>query len=224
MSETQPSEDTTLVTGAELPMEQAPAAPPEMRDPMVVLREEAAKAAEPKAEETAAEPDKPEEPKPEEKPKEGPPEKYEFKAPEGVEFDPAQVAAFEPVARDLGLTQEQAQKLVDLQTGFAKAQNEALVNTWKQQTRAWADEAKADKEYGGNKYAENSGLVAKALDKFGNTGLRKALEDSGFGNHPEVVRFFWKVGKAVSEDTLTTGASGGENRQTLAQRLFPGLN
>ncbi len=44
---------------------------------------------------------------------EGAPEKYEFTVGEGVELDTEALKDFEPVARDLNLTNEQAQKLVD---------------------------------------------------------------------------------------------------------------
>lgn len=44
---------------------------------------------------------------------EGAPEKYEFQAAEGVELDTEALKEFEPVARELNLTNEQAQKLVD---------------------------------------------------------------------------------------------------------------
>ncbi|MDD1107598.1 peptidase, partial [Klebsiella pneumoniae] len=42
------------------------------------------------------------------------PEKYEFTAPEGAELDSKAVELFEPVARELGLSNDQAQKLAGL--------------------------------------------------------------------------------------------------------------
>ncbi len=45
----------------------------------------------------------------------GAPEKYEFKAPEeGQELDKGALEVFEPIARELNLNNEQAQKLVDV--------------------------------------------------------------------------------------------------------------
>ncbi|EEJ8798826.1 peptidase, partial [Salmonella enterica subsp. enterica] len=55
-----------------------------------------------------AAPNKPTPPKEETPP--GAPEKYAFTAPEGQELDTSALAQFEPVARELILTQEQAQK------------------------------------------------------------------------------------------------------------------
>jgi len=31
------------------------------------------------------------------------------------------------------------------------------------------------------------------------------LKDSGIGNHPEMVRFAYKIGKAISNDAVVTG-------------------
>src|SRR5262245_60440079 len=46
--------------------------------------------------------------------KPGAPEKYEFKAPEGVTLDTGLVNDFTPLAKELGMSQDAAQKVVDL--------------------------------------------------------------------------------------------------------------
>ena len=48
-----------------------------------------------------------------EKKPEGAPESYEFKAPEGTQFDDAVIGAFSEVAKELNLPQDQAQKVLD---------------------------------------------------------------------------------------------------------------
>jgi len=69
--------------------------------------------------------DKGEENKPD-KP-EGAPEKYEaFKVPEGVTIDETAATEFGALAKELNLTQENAQKLVDYQIKFQQAQNAKL--------------------------------------------------------------------------------------------------
>lgn len=153
------------------------------------------------------------------------PEKYEFKAPEGVTLDPVAVEAFSPIAKDLKLTNEQAQKLVDLQVAqSARALADQHV-AWKAVTDKWAAEARSDKDIGGAKFEENLGVASKAIDKFGTPELRKALSESGMGNHPAVVKFFVNVGRQLSEDTIASGNAGsGAPRKTAAEILFPSLN
>ncbi|MFV8981149.1 peptidase [Serratia fonticola] len=135
------------------------------------------------------------------------PEKYEFKAPEGVEqLDPQALAVFEPIAKELGLSQEQAQKLVDIYPQIQQQQAEV----WSKQVIDWGEQVKADKEIGGDKLTASVGQAQKALDQFGTPALRDYLHTSGLGNHPELVRAFAKVGKMMSEDKIIMPNQGGQ--------------
>lgn len=135
----------------------------------------------------------------------GAPEKYEFKAPEGQEFDAGTIEAFSEIAKELNLTQEAAQKLLDrmgpqIETQ-QKGQLQAIHNEWKQASQV-------DKEFGGEKLAENLATAKKALDAFGSPELRALLEQSGLGNNPEVIRFMFRAGKAISEDSFVGRSTG----------------
>lgn len=134
------------------------------------------------------------------------PEKYEFSAPEGQELDANALAVFEPIAKELGLSQEQAQKLVDIFPQIQQQQAEA----WSKQVSDWGEQVKADKEIGGDKFNASVGAAQRALDQFGNTELREYLNASGLGNHPALVRFCAKVGKAMAEDTFVVPGQGGQ--------------
>ncbi|WP_347299399.1 hypothetical protein [Clostridium perfringens] len=134
------------------------------------------------------------------------PEKYEFTPPEGQELDANALAVFEPIAKELGLSQEQAQKLVDIYPQIQQQQAEA----WSKQVADWSEQVKADKEIGGDKFNASVGAAQRALDQFGNTELREYLNASGLGNHPALVRFCAKVGKAMAEDTFVVPNQGGQ--------------
>ena len=127
----------------------------------------------------------------------GAPEKYEFKAPEGREFDAEVVKNFSEVAKDLNLTQEAAQKLLDK---MAPIVEQRQIQQIEQVRSQWADASKNDKEFGGDKLVENLSVAKKALDQFGTPELRTLLNESGLGNHPDVIRFMYRAGKAISED------------------------
>ena len=124
------------------------------------------------------------------------PEKYEFKAPDGREFDGETIAAYSEVARELGLSQDAAQKLLDRMG----PQIQAVRNEW-------TKSATSDKEFGGPALAENLSVAKKALDAFGTPELRDLLNTSGLGNHPEVIRLFFRAGKAISEDRFVGGSA-----------------
>ena len=166
------------------------------------------------------------EPKPGDKPTEEKPAEvsYEFKLPEGVTLQGEALDELKATAKELGLTQEQAQKVADLGAKQAQAFTNQLVEYQRNQTAQWADATKADKEIGGDRLDENLGVAKKALDAYATPELKKLLNDSGLGNHPEVIRTFFKVGKAISEDgKLVTGSAGERSRESvpIENRLYP---
>ncbi|MCU3986849.1 peptidase [Enterobacter mori] len=172
-------------------------------------------------EDKPADGDKPaEKPDEKEQKQEGAPEKYEFTAGEGVELDADALKDFEPVARDLNLTNEQAQKLVDAYPKILAGVQQRQAEAWQSQTEQWAADVKADKEIGGDKLTANLSAAQRALEQFGDTELKEYLDSTGLGNHPALVKAFIKVGKAMSEDKVVTGGheSGGSD---LISAFYP---
>jgi len=160
-------------------------------------------------------------------PPEGAPETYEFKnpegMPEGVEIDPEIHDAYSEAARELDLPQDKAQGL------FAKtmsALHQRATEEQERQSNEWTEASKVDKDFGGSNLAENLGIATKALDQFGSDGLRELLDSpTGLGNHPEVIRFMVKVGKAISEDSFVGQDSGQavdpSDESAQAAKLYP---
>jgi hypothetical protein len=155
-----------------------------------------------------------------EKKPEGAPESYEFKAPEGVSFDEGVIGAFSEVAKELNLPQDAAQKVLDKMAPVIQARQMEQFEAARNQ---WAEATKADKEFGGEKLDENLATAKKALDTFGTPEFRALLKESGFGNHPEVIRVFYRAGKAISEDRFVAG-QGGKTNQSDARRLYAASN
>lgn len=157
------------------------------------------------------------------------PEKYELTVSEGFDLDAATLEAATPIFQELGLTNDQAQKLIPVAEGFAQkivAQvNDEIGAAIRAERAEWLDTAKADPEIGGDKFDATLVSAAKALDTLGFTKghpFRALLDTSGLGNHPEMIRAFAKVGRALSEDNdfirsgqATTGA------RSPAESLYP---
>ncbi|WP_334157917.1 hypothetical protein [Oryzomicrobium sp.] len=143
----------------------------------------------------------------------GAPEKYEFAAPEGREFDPKVIEAYSEVAKELNLTQDAAQKLLDKVAPTLEARQQEQFQAIRTK---WGDDAKTDKEFGGDKLTESLGVARTALDKFGTPELRTLLNESGLGNHPEVIRFMVRAGKAISEDTFVDGRAPARQRDAAS--------
>lgn len=151
-----------------------------------------------------------------------PPDTYaDFAMPEGVTIDAELLSEATPLFKELGLTQEQAQKLVDFQAKQVQAGSQKQVDAFNQQLDEWREQSENDKEFGGDKFDENVKVAQAAINKFGTPELKQLLNDYGVGNHPEVIRFMVRVGKLTAEDV-----PGGDNNPTTTQddvltRMYP---
>lgn len=150
------------------------------------------------------------------------PETYaDFVMPEGIEVDAELLSEFEPVFKELKLTQEQAQKLVDIQAKQVEAGRQSQVDAFNQLMQDWSEQSKSDKEFGGDKFGENVKIAQSAVNQFGTPELKQLLEEHGVGNHPEVIRFMYKVGKLTQEDV--PGNTGQQSSPALdrVSMLYP---
>lgn len=154
----------------------------------------------------------------------GAPEKYEdFNLPEGITVDAVAIEGFKGLAKELGLTQEAAQKLVDFQAANEAAQVKKIGEFWDKQASDWLAEAKADKEFGGAKFDESVAAANAALKQFGTPKLIEALQTYGMGNHPEVIRAFARVGQAIQNDKLVPGGKDVSKPTSAAEALYPSM-
>lgn len=137
---------------------------------------------------------------------EGAPESYaEFTAPEGKAFDAAVIEQFSAMAKELNLSQDKAQLVLDKMAPVIAQRQAEQIEAVRNQ---WADDTRADKEIGGDRLPETLSVARKAIESTATPELRKLLDESGFGNHPEVIRHFYKVGKAISQDSVVTSGDG----------------
>ena len=154
---------------------------------------------------------------------EGAPETYEFNtkvadAPE--ELDPEVITAFGEVAKELDLPQEAAQKVIDKVAPVMQAQQAKMVEQVKID---WANDAKADQEFGGENLNANLEVAKSSLKAFGTDALKSLLQESGLGNHPEVIRFMYRAGKAISEDAYVGNSQGADAKSNGIPKDFNGI-
>lgn len=149
------------------------------------------------------------------------PEKYDFAMPEGVELDGPAADEFSAIAKELKLSQADAQRVANVAVKMQQQQAETHAAT----VKGWADQCKTDKEFGGDNLEPNMAVARKAIDTFGSPELKALLNSSGLGNHPELVRFAFKAGKAVSEDTFVrSGSRAPTPEMSMEKRLYPNMN
>ena len=147
--------------------------------------------------------------------KEGAPENYEFNtqvadAPD--ELDPEVLTAFGDVAKELNLPQDAAQKVLDKVAPVIQARQAKAIEQTKVE---WANQSKSDSEFGGESLTDNLDVAKASLDTFGTDALKSLLQETGLGNHPEVIRFMYRAGKAISEDSYVGNSEGAVGKSNV---------
>src|SRR3990167_7943597 len=129
------------------------------------------------------------------------PVSYEpFALPQDVEVDTAALEEAQSLFAEARLSQPQAQKLVDLYAGKMSELVQRQIAAAEGRQKAWVAEVKSDPELGGRRFEAARAAAQKALNRFGTPELRRALDELGGSNSPQLFRFFVRVGQAVSED------------------------
>jgi len=143
--------------------------------------------------------------------------------PDGMEVNQPLLDAVLPTFKEVGLSQIQAQQLMDVYSTQVQADSQASSDSYNQTVKDWVDEAKSDKEIGGEKFDENVGLAKRAIDRYGTPKLVEVLQSTGLGNHPEFIRLLTRVGKLIAEDSPGGGTAPTGEDESAADILYPDL-
>ena len=93
---------------------------------------------------------------------------------------------------------------------------------WRARVEGWRDEVARDPELGGARFEASVARAQLALGRFDEGGrIGRLLEASGYGNHPDIVRFFNRLADAVMEDVPAPGMAEG-GLPPLEERMYPG--
>ena len=148
------------------------------------------------------------------------PEKYELKLPENSTLNAASVEKIASFAKERGLSQDQAQALLEREHSAVKENADKQQESLKTAQNAWLEQAQKDTEIGGDKFKENAELSKRVVERFGSDALKKALNETGLGNHPELVRMIVRIGKAMSEDQLVLPGAGAGEKKNMADTFY----
>ena len=88
---------------------------------------------------------------------------------------------------ETGLSQDQAQKFIDLAMARETAAAHKSVQAFVDLQNQWVSEIKADPDIGGDRLKASLASADRAIDRLNVPGLREALNFTGAGNHPAVV-------------------------------------
>jgi hypothetical protein len=166
------------------------------------------------------------------------PETYaDFKVPEGVTLKPEALKEVTPLFKELGLNQDQAQKLVDwygkdlkIAADAPKREFDTMVDGWRvdvlnDSSLASGDDLRPDVK-------ESIGRLKSTLPSTERAEFEKLMNMSGLGNHPTIVRALNAWGKSLGEGKHVAGngpspegqkAPGTPAKPSIAAAMFPNL-
>lgn len=177
-----------------------------------------------KAPDAKADPAKPPEKAPE-KPAPVEWDKWEPAKVEGLQRDAAVLKQFREVAKKHGLSAEQAQGIVELSDQLSRSTAEAELAHLDETQATWRKSVETDKEIGGTKLKETHADIGRVLNSYGKDNpagvaeLRKAMNETRMGDHPELVRFLAWVGRQTREDAAPPDGPT-HPKQTLLDQLY----
>ncbi|MFY9350528.1 MAG: hypothetical protein WBL20_16895 [Sphingobium sp.] len=159
----------------------------------------------------------------------GAPEKYQFDLGEGVNLDQEAFDLVEPILREMDLSQDAASKIVGAYAGkvlpLLQQRAEQQATAAGEELRSdWAKLTMSDKEVGGTKLEESKAMAARAMARLlpqGEEGqrFRTFLNESGLGNHPEMMRLLSRAGRELGEASTDQGTTAKE-ALTAAEKFY----
>lgn len=146
-----------------------------------------------------------------------------LEAPKDSKLSQADVDEIVAIARERGLSQEQASELVANKHAAVARFEASVVEGLKAERARWVEQIKADPEMGGDKLKETQRITMLPIERFATPELRAALRETGFGDHPLFVKFLLQIGRAMSEDDPDAnkgGGGGGDGKKDAATVLY----
>jgi len=152
------------------------------------------------------------------------PEQYaDFQLPDGFQLDKAALEEFMPLAKELGMTQDAAQKAISL---HAKAISSVMTSIAQKRDAAYEQvmaEVKADKVLGGDKFAQNIGKINAMLGDEATVFQQALAQVAGFDTKAAKA-LYAKVDALAREyatDDKLIGGGSSKGEVNLADMMFP---
>tara|TARA_R110000787_G_scaffold225139_3_gene333130 strand:+ start:280 stop:921 length:642 start_codon:yes stop_codon:yes gene_type:complete len=171
----------------------------------------------------------------------------EYNVPEGFEINDSMKTELDGLFKDSNINPETAQKIVDKHFEILGERRSSYDDHIENQRQEWASEAMSDKEFGGASLSENMLGARKAMNSFSQPAVSKdgkavlhqegpmkgqqmseveaLMNESGWGNHPAMIRVFHRVNQAMSEDSFVQGdMKPMEKKKTHADIMYGGTH
>lgn len=152
------------------------------------------------------------------------PESYtDFKQPQGVAFNKGVIDALKGVGKSMNLSQDEMQTLIDkVAPEFVKGEKEQIGAFINKVADKWRADTLADAELGGETSAAKIAVAKKTFDVFGTPALQTLLNNTGMGDHPELLRWAFRIGSAIGPDNkFVAGTTLAKVAVAAEDKLWP---
>lgn len=150
------------------------------------------------------------------------PEDYVFQfAPETV-VDTALIDEFKRFAFEQKMSLENARLMAKFYEKHVLGQSKKQSQEQAEVLQTMQKACEEDSEFGGMNFYDNMRYAKAAMLRFDDGSLAKILNETGFGSHPEVVRFMYRVGRALAEKDLPKAKERIEEK-SAAELFYPSM-
>ncbi len=153
----------------------------------------------------------------------GAPENYEdFTLPEGYTVPDETMTSFKEYVKGANLSQEQAQKALDLGVQVRNDTLKQVNDTYTKMREDWVKELKEDPVLGGQNYPDTINRANTVLKKYADPQTIQWIVQSGAGDHPGLARMLVKIQKDLGEEAPTPPTGAGESGVKSDGQIFYG--
>lgn len=131
--------------------------------------------------------------------------------PEDQQLDESTMNELANVCSDMGLSQKAFANIVQRMTPFLAQRQDEQIEAFRQDNLKTLYQ---DKELGGARYKQTLNDANRIYQKYVSPDLQELFSSTGLNTHPEVVRLFHSLSKALSDDAIVRG--GQAQKPTLA--------
>jgi hypothetical protein len=122
-------------------------------------------------------------------------------------------------AKENNLSNEQAQQLLDQQDQLIQNFQDSQRETYEDMLEDWRNTVINDKELGGDNLNATATKAQRVTSTYASEELIDLLRQTGYGDHPEVVKFLAKIGEAMGDDSVETGKFA-KKEQTFEEAFY----
>lgn len=156
------------------------------------------------------------------------PEDYKVELPEGIKADDPLLVSFLEGAAKGGMDNESVQAVINSLGPKLAEQMQAPIKRWIDLNEQWVAEVKADPVIGGDKLPVAQETVWQAMALVSKpeevVAVREALNMTGAGNNPAIIRLLYNMAKRLVEPGAVKGNAPAEPTKSVAALLYPSHN